>query len=79
MKILTEEQQRELSRLNELFKPFESLAKASDEEGELAVHDMMTEQFEMVNPDRESMNELGDRRIELLEKQRSVQKEYSNK
>lgn len=79
MEILTEEQQRELSRLNEVFKPFEALARASDEEGELAVHDMMTEQFEMIHPDRESMNELGDRRIELLGKQRSTQKVYSNK
>jgi hypothetical protein len=79
MEILTEEQQTELSRLNEVFKPFEALAKASDEEGELAVHDMMTEQFEMIHPDRESMNELGDRRIELLGKQRSTQKVYSNK
>jgi hypothetical protein len=72
MKILSTEQQAELSRLNEVFKPFEALANANDEQGELAIHGLMTEQFEMVSPDRESMDELGKRRSELLQKQKAV-------
>jgi hypothetical protein len=69
MKTLSSEQQNELSRLNEVFKPFEALANVNDEQGELAIHGMMTEQFEMHSPDRESLDELGKRRSELLQKQ----------
>jgi hypothetical protein len=68
MKTLSTEQQNELSRLNDVFKSFEALANANDEQGELAIHEMMTEKFEMYSPDRESMDELGKRRSELLEK-----------
>jgi hypothetical protein len=65
---LTSEQQTELARLNQVFKPFENLLSVDDEQGELAVHKMMVDQFPMADMSREILDELADKRQEILAK-----------
>lgn len=65
---LTSEQQTELARLNQVFKPFENLLSVDDEQGELAVHKMMVDQFPMADLSREILDELADKRQEILAK-----------
>ncbi|MEX1190274.1 MAG: hypothetical protein WED33_13525 [Bacteroidia bacterium] len=76
---LSTEQKRQLDQLNKIFKPFSHLEAVSDEQGELAVHEQMVEQFQIGDIDRSKMNELSERRKAILEKQGAKLHEYSEK
>jgi hypothetical protein len=63
---LTNEQVKELNRLNDLFRRFEAKAVDNHLDAEELVHQFMSEEFPMVNPDRSHMQKLSDMRKELL-------------
>jgi hypothetical protein len=63
---LTHEQEVQLSRLNEVFKKFESRLSDDPASAELLVQQFMMEDFPLVNPDKAHMQKLADMRKSLL-------------
>jgi hypothetical protein len=63
---LTQEQEIQLSKLNEVFKKFESRVSDDPASAELLVHQFMMEEFPMVNPDKAHLQKLSEMRKNLL-------------
>ena len=61
---LTQEQQRELDQLNELFRKFDHQMNASDE----LVHQFMMEEFPLINLEKAQLEVLAEKRQQLLKK-----------
>ena len=69
--MLTKEQQKDLNRLNEIYKKFEATASESDLAGDVQVQQFMMEDFPFLVPDRAHMNKLADMRKNLLQNKKS--------
>ena len=63
---LTPEQQQQLNELNKVYEPFAHLANVSDAEGEAAVQEMLLEPVPFGSVDRDTLDELAERRQEIL-------------
>jgi hypothetical protein len=63
---LTPQQQEQLSQLNKVYEPFAHLAQASDADGELAVQQMLLEPTPFGSVDRDTLDELAERRQDIL-------------
>jgi hypothetical protein len=63
---LTQEQEIQLLRLNEVFKKFESRVSDDPAAAELLVQQFMMEEFPMVNPDKAHLQKLSEMRKNLL-------------
>jgi hypothetical protein len=63
---LTPEQQQQLNELNKVYAPFAHLANASEEEGEVAIQQMLLEPIPFGSVDRDTLDELAERRQEIL-------------
>lgn len=63
---LTQEQEIQLSRLNEVFKKFESRVSDDPASAELLVQQFMMEDFPLVSPDKAHLQKLADMRKSLL-------------
>lgn len=65
---LTQEQQRELEQLNELFRKFGNQMNASDVQSDELVHQFMMEEFPLVNLEKSQLEALAEKRQALLKK-----------
>ncbi len=65
---LTQDQQIELERLNEVFRRFDAQMNATDVQADELVHQFMMEDFPLVNPDKIQMQKLADMRRNILGK-----------
>ena len=65
---LTQEQQRELEQLNELFRKFDNQMVASDVQSDELVHQFMMEEFPLVNLEKAQLELLAEKRQTLLKK-----------
>jgi len=63
---LTNEQVKELNRLNDLYRRFDSKIDDAHKDEEELVHQFQMEEFPMVSEDRPQMGKLGEMRKELL-------------
>ena len=63
---LTQEQEIQLRRLNEVFKKFESRVSDDPAAAELLVQQFMMEDFPLVSPDKAHLQKLADMRKSLL-------------
>jgi NifB/MoaA-like Fe-S oxidoreductase len=65
---LTQEQQRELDQLNELFRKFDHQMNVSDIQSDELVHQFMMEEFPLVNLEKAQLEVLAEKRQALLKK-----------
>ncbi len=65
---LTQEQQRELDQLNELFRKFDHQMNASDVQSDELLHQYMMEEFPLVNLEKVQLEALAEKRLALLKK-----------
>jgi hypothetical protein len=65
---LTQEQQRELDQLNELFRKFDHQMNVSDVKSDELVHQFMMEEFPLVNLEKAQLEVLAEKRQALLKK-----------
>ena len=65
---LTQEQQRELDQLNELFRKFDHQMNVSDVQSDELVHQFMMEEFPLVNLEKAQLEVLAEKRQALLKK-----------
>ena len=63
---LTQEQEIQLNRLNEVFKKFESRVSDDPASAELLVQQFMMEEFPMFSPDKAHLQKLAEMRKNLL-------------
>jgi hypothetical protein len=63
---LSLEQQRELDKINEVFRRFDHQMNSSDVQADELVHQFMMVDFPLVNPDKSHMQKLADMRRTLL-------------
>lgn len=77
---LTQEQQRELEQLNELFRKFGNQMSASDVQSDELLHQFMMEEFPLVNLEKSQLEVLAEKRQALLKKRSTspIQKVSNN-